>query len=205
MDQPPQKTSGLAVTSLILGALGVLGFFCGGVLLGIPAIITGLIARGKIRSSGEKGGGMAVAGVALGSLSIVVTIVAAIFVTPVFMKAGAAAKIAMREQRLQAAIRKSGLWPADAGIASASALGEALIEKGAATREEVDGFGIEDFLVGNVSAEDPGDTILICTKPGSLMQGMVSVFYKDGSNAVFPSEGEMRGNPPPREPQYLAE
>ena len=53
---PP--TNGLAVGALICGIVPMLG--------GIPAIILGHIARGQIRQTGERGDGLAVAGLIFG-------------------------------------------------------------------------------------------------------------------------------------------
>ncbi|MDA8967209.1 DUF4190 domain-containing protein [Akkermansiaceae bacterium] len=57
-------TSGLAIASLILGLLGFV--FC--FITGIPAIITGHIARSRVKASGGTlgGGGIALAGIMLG-------------------------------------------------------------------------------------------------------------------------------------------
>ncbi len=63
----PGATSGLAIASLILG---LAGFFTGGAA-GIAAIITGFMARSRIRASGRSGGGMALAGIILGFVSVV--------------------------------------------------------------------------------------------------------------------------------------
>jgi hypothetical protein len=43
-----RKTSGLAVTSLVLGVLSI-GLFC---LTGLPAAICGHVARARIKASG---------------------------------------------------------------------------------------------------------------------------------------------------------
>lgn len=57
-----QKTNGFAVGSLVCGIIPFFG--------GIPAVILGHVARGQIRQSGERGDGMAVAGLVLGYLWI---------------------------------------------------------------------------------------------------------------------------------------
>jgi hypothetical protein len=57
-----RKTNGFAVGSLVCGI--VMPFF------GVPAIILGHMARGQIRKSGERGDGMAVAGLIIGYLSL---------------------------------------------------------------------------------------------------------------------------------------
>jgi hypothetical protein len=68
----PQQ--GLAITSLVLG---LASFVCGGIITGIPAIITGHIARGKAKREPAVygGAGMALAGLILGYVSVVLTLV----------------------------------------------------------------------------------------------------------------------------------
>jgi hypothetical protein len=65
----PQRTSGFAVTALVLGLTG----FCT-IVTGILAVIFGNVALGRIaRSEGvERGRGMAIAGIVLGWVTIAV-------------------------------------------------------------------------------------------------------------------------------------
>lgn len=63
---PVTPTSGLAIGSLVCG---ILEFFTLG-LSAIPAVILGHLARGQIRRTGERGDGMAIAGLILGWLAI---------------------------------------------------------------------------------------------------------------------------------------
>jgi apolipoprotein N-acyltransferase len=71
----PQQTSPLAIVSLVLGVLGVP--CCAFFVLGIAAVVTGLLARRQIDTSQGrlKGNGMAMAGVVLGVVSILVSLV----------------------------------------------------------------------------------------------------------------------------------
>jgi hypothetical protein len=57
---PVPPTNGLAIGSLVCGLLGA----------AIPAVILGHLARGQIRHTGERGDGMAIAGLILGWLAI---------------------------------------------------------------------------------------------------------------------------------------
>lgn len=78
------KTSGLAVTSLVLGILGlVLLLGCIGVLIAIPAVICGHIAQSRIKRSAGllSGSGMALAGLITGYISIAL----GIFLVPMMM------------------------------------------------------------------------------------------------------------------------
>lgn len=63
----PSSTSGLAVASLVLG---ILAWVACGFVGGIAAVITGHMARGRIRLTGEDGGGLALAGLILGYINI---------------------------------------------------------------------------------------------------------------------------------------
>ena len=64
----------LAIVSLVLG---ILSFVCLGFLGSIPAIVLGFMQRSKIKSNPSEfgGGGMAMAGIVIGALNIVFTIV----------------------------------------------------------------------------------------------------------------------------------
>jgi hypothetical protein len=63
---PAAPTSGLAVGALVCG---IAEFFTMG-LAAIPAVILGHLARAQIRQTGERGDGMAVAGLVLGYMAI---------------------------------------------------------------------------------------------------------------------------------------
>ncbi|PRY38339.1 uncharacterized protein DUF4190 [Spirosoma oryzae] len=71
--QPAGTVSGLAIASLVCG---ILAFFVFGIVLGILAIIFGGVALSKIRKNPEVSGrGMAVAGLVLGIVATVVTVI----------------------------------------------------------------------------------------------------------------------------------
>ena len=61
----PKGTSGLAIASLICGIVGCVPG------AGIAAVVMGHMALGRIKTSGQGGRGMAIAGLILGYLSIV--------------------------------------------------------------------------------------------------------------------------------------
>ncbi len=67
----PQPSNGLGIASLILGILSVTLF---GVLTGVPAIITGAMG---LKNPASKG--MSIAGIIMGAISIVFTILAVLF------------------------------------------------------------------------------------------------------------------------------
>lgn len=85
------KTAGTAIASLVLGILGIT---CLGPLGAIPAAICGHVALSQIkRSSGTlQGEGLAIAGLALGYMSIVLIAFITAITIPAFVKARDAAQ-----------------------------------------------------------------------------------------------------------------
>lgn len=84
------KTSGLAITSLVLGILAiVLTVVCIGPLLAIPAIICGHIASARINRSGGQliGKGLAIAGFSTGYVSLALILLMLPIAIPNFIKA----------------------------------------------------------------------------------------------------------------------
>jgi hypothetical protein len=71
-----EHTNTMAVISLVSGALAVFGHIVlpgiGGGTLAVVAIVTGFIARGEIKKTGEQGGWMATAGIVLGVIHLAV-------------------------------------------------------------------------------------------------------------------------------------
>lgn len=76
--------NGLGIASLVVAIVGLLSVF-GGILLGVVAVILGVIGRGRAKRGEATNGGVAMAGIVLGVLSIVVSIVA-IALTVVFAR-----------------------------------------------------------------------------------------------------------------------
>ncbi len=70
----PGQTNGTAVASLVCGLVGALMFFPAA----IAAIVCGHVARRQIAATGEKGSGMALAGLILGYLGMAVVLVIAV-------------------------------------------------------------------------------------------------------------------------------
>ena len=69
---PVTRTNGLAIASLVLG---ILWLFWLGSLVGL---ILGVVALKQIKSRNQRGRGIAIAGVVLGSLALVVLVIALI-------------------------------------------------------------------------------------------------------------------------------
>lgn len=84
-------TNGLAVASLILGLAGL---FVLPVVAPLLAVIFGHISRGQIRNSGERGGGMAVAGLVLGYLCLAFAVIGFLIFIVIVVIAAAAASAA---------------------------------------------------------------------------------------------------------------
>jgi hypothetical protein len=203
----PKKANGLAITSLVLG---ICSLSCCFALTSIPAIITGHIAHRRAKSNPETHGGtgMALAGLFLGYLSVVLTILLAVLTIPALPKIQArvqAIEAQVHEQQIYSAVEKSGSWPADAKITSSADLIKALRQKNAASDAEIATYHIGDFQIGNVSANDAPRTIFIRTRPGLLQDGAVVVFYVDGSGQIYENGAAIQGTPPPREPNYLSD
>lgn len=87
----PNPKTGLSITSLVLG---ILGFGCFGILTGLPAIITGHIARGRARREPQLhgGAGLALVGLILGYVSVITTIVMVAVATALIVPALAKGK-----------------------------------------------------------------------------------------------------------------
>ena len=83
-------TNTLAIVSIVLGVLGLLGCMCGGsiggVLLGVPAGITGWIARKQLLQTGqnEQGLQLATVGLVLGIAEVVLSIVILVLVGSIY-------------------------------------------------------------------------------------------------------------------------
>ena len=74
---PPPRTggrNGLGVAALILGLLALLTSITvvGGILLGLLAIVLGIVGRGRAKRGEANNGGMALAGIILGLLGLLI-------------------------------------------------------------------------------------------------------------------------------------
>ncbi|MGI9579056.1 MAG: DUF4190 domain-containing protein [Microthrixaceae bacterium] len=63
----------MAIISLVLGIVGLLTFWAcgGGALLGIGAVVLGIIGMNKSKEMGGNGRGLAIGGIATGALAII--------------------------------------------------------------------------------------------------------------------------------------
>ncbi|MGW6687967.1 DUF4190 domain-containing protein [Streptomyces sp. NPDC054961] len=68
------KSNGFGITALVLGIIAVISCY-GGILFGIPAVIFGVLGRGKAKRGEADNDGMALAGIITGAVGIVVSCV----------------------------------------------------------------------------------------------------------------------------------
>jgi membrane protein implicated in regulation of membrane protease activity len=72
-----QPRNGFGVAALVLGVLAVLSSWTviGGLVLGILAVIFGLLGRGRVRRGEATNGGLSVAGTVLGAVGVLIAVV----------------------------------------------------------------------------------------------------------------------------------
>ena len=143
-----KKTSALAVTSLLMALLG-----CG--FLSLPAIICGHIARSKTKRSGGMltGGGMALAGLIIGYIGVIGSVIAIVtMAVPAFVGSRAMA--------------------AEWGCASNIMLIQNAKSQWAMTNNKVDGDQID---VGEINRSLPNQTTPTCAGGGSYTYGKIGV------------------------------
>lgn len=75
-DRADRGSSGLSITALVIGVLALLTCWTiiGGVLLGLGAVIVGLIALTRVKQGRGQGRAMAVIGISAGGLGLLVAI-----------------------------------------------------------------------------------------------------------------------------------
>ena len=85
--KPPEIRSGLAILSFVLGICSFV--LCLSFITGVPAIICGHVARGRAQRHPQQYGGarFAMAGLVLGYVSIIMSLVIAAFLMPVLSRA----------------------------------------------------------------------------------------------------------------------
>ena len=208
-----KKTEPLAIWSLVLGIVSLVA--CG-IFAGIPAVICGHIGRSRIRRNPSlDGGGMALAGLITGYISIVILpLVLASLAIPALAAAQERAKarqtlsnmtqihLALQTAALDATTdgdKKVG-WPADAKMKSKADVKQMLISKGYLKAEELDKLHFDKISVGNVSEEDPSDTIVLQCKTDS---GKFTLVARKSGEVLILRPGQSPGNPPSRTPAFL--
>lgn len=84
--ETPAPSKGFAIAALVLGILGILNFWIPfvnavAIVFGILALIFGIIAVSRVKKGTASGKGMGIAGIVLGALSIVLSIVISVVST----------------------------------------------------------------------------------------------------------------------------
>jgi len=226
MAQPPaqdvgtigqgRRTPGIAVASLVCG---LASFVClANVLTGIPAVITGHLALGRIkRSAGALGGrGLAIAGLLLGYLSIAVTILVLVIVLVVLVPMGmaeareTACETNLREIGMACTVyatdhdgrfpeRLSELYPHY--LPDLKAFGCPVVGDRIESPDQIDSqTGYLYLGAGRTVYEAPSSTIIAADKPDNHRAGRRNLLYADGhveregGAACCPAETELEMN-----------
>ncbi len=110
--QPPVvgKKNGLGIAALVLGILALLtSFVFGGIVLGIPAIILGIIGRGRVKRGEADNGGMALTGIILGVIALLISIAVITFAASFFDEFGSLSECLQSAGQDQSAIDQCGV------------------------------------------------------------------------------------------------
>ena len=204
---PRGQSSGLAVASLVLGILGILGF---GLFLGLPAAICGHIALAKIkRSQGTLSGkGLAIAGLAIGYVSVVATLLAAALLLPTLRQARQKAQQAacvsnMRQIALAChmyAQDYGGVFPPDLR-ATKLYIGDDTVFRcpvaasaGTSNADQAPALGVDyDYFGSGLTVEDierPAEAVLAAGKPGNHPSVMIVAFMDGHVTSVPWAQGQ---------------
>jgi hypothetical protein len=72
------RTNGLSIAAMVLSLVGILTFWCYGVgaVFGLVGAIMGHVGRKQVTQRGEQGGGMAMAGIIIGWISVLLGVIA---------------------------------------------------------------------------------------------------------------------------------
>jgi Domain of unknown function (DUF4190) len=84
---PTAPKNGLGIAALVIAIIGLFTVF-GGLFLGIVAVILGFIGWGRAKRGEATNGGVAIAGIVLGILGVIVSIVAIFVVVSFFNDVG---------------------------------------------------------------------------------------------------------------------
>lgn len=92
-------------------------------------------------------------------------------------------------------------WPVDAGLGSVAEVRQMLVSNGYLSDKDAASLGFENFLIGNVSKDDPENTILLKSKPGTGEPSIV-ILMSGAGGVMQPGQTE-EGEIPPRDPPFL--
>ena len=213
-----RRTEPLSIWSLALGITSFIGCAVGGFLAGIPAVICGHIGLSKIKKDPSLDGkAMAIAGLITGYLGMLV------FIPAIFFALAFPAVIAAKE-RAKATLMLSNMrqihfalvqaqtdgkstgdpkfgFPADANFTSADQVKKMLIENNLLTATDLAKLQFDKISIGNVSVNDPPDTITLQAR--SENGKLIMTVLKDGSGQLTRQGQPLPGQPPPRSPAFL--
>jgi len=204
---PRRKTEPLSIWSLVLGVLSIAG--CS-LFAGIPAVICGHVGLGRIkRDPSLDGRGIAVAGLITGYISVlvlpfIVGIMAALALPAVVTAKAKAKDIQMlRTMRsIHLAMMQAEMDGKSSGkFASKADVKKTLVENSFLKAGDFERLQFDKISIGNVSAEDPPDTILLQAKSENGRSSIVVL--KDGSGRIERVGQLSFGRPPPRTPAFL--
>lgn len=83
-----EPRNGLGIAALVLGVIALLtGLFVVGAAFGIAAVVLGVLGRARVKRGEANNGGMALAGIVLGILGVLLSILVVIGVTSLFRSA----------------------------------------------------------------------------------------------------------------------
>ena len=169
------ETAGIAVTSLVLG---ILSLTCFSIFTGIPALICGTIALGRIRSARGSltGQGLAISGVVMGGLSILMIPVLIGLCLPAFASAREEAR------RVQCMSQEKQI-----GAAFVSYVNDH-DGKAPQTFEDLRPYGITDAILHCPAAKDRSVRsyqLMPGTKPTDVIVREDPSDHRRGSNVVY--------------------
>ncbi|MDI3387262.1 DUF4190 domain-containing protein [Streptomyces sp. B-S-A8] len=170
---PPQPQNGLGIAALVLGIIGAVLFFTvwGGVILGVLALIFGLIGLSKARKGMATNKGVALSGTVLGGVAIVLSVVWLVVVVL------AVQKVSDELEKEADRVASADPGTSDGGSGTGgSAGGEDTGEPGAAGSDEALKFGATHTY-------DDGVKVTV-SKPQPYSPDQFAAGHTDGNVAV---------------------
>lgn len=174
--------SGLAISSLVLGILSLLGLSC---LSGIPAIICGHMAQSRRKEAGVGSSGIAVAGLVTGYagtvLTVLVILLAAIAV-PSFVRARQKAQLTQSMQKAKQIATACFLYQAEHNGEYPDSLDDLPDPTIKFVTDPLSPgkYGSEAFWYSKPSRTAPNSTVIVAGY-GTTSDGQRALGHKDGS------------------------
>ena len=225
VQQPPQMASLLApvstekkndkftIWSLVLGIISLVGLF----FVGIPAVICGHFGLSRIKKNPSLGGkGLAITGLITGYISSLIFMLALVsaLTLPLInggLESGKATQMLNNMKQVHLALFNAQSdntatgdatigYPVNAKLKSRADVKQMLVSCSYFKPDDIEKVQFDKMTIGNVSNDDPADTILLeyTSENGKL----TVVVLKSGDGQILKS-GQSMGNPPPRTPAFL--